>query len=351
MNRHTAAATSTATVAARLTAVEMTTARQGMAGTIATLATHIYGENKRHGLLLAVEAYDLIKWETNPPPAIKHAIWQVLTTGTVMTTTGTLKMETAVMHNKKWVVIREADETFRLLDLDADNPSNGSLQIAIDEPLEILDAFVSSDEHWLAVRTKSNRAFLYDLTQSDFWREPIVLTAESVIEQLLFSPNSGWLGTVGKDSHHVEVWQMQQDGVSQKILLPPLGDGVGETAVSLANVTSMGFDFSGQWAAVGYADGTVALWDLHMVQRQTEIVPILLQTNGVTITAVSFAANNEWLMATTQQADGSPINYLWHLDIESLLKQACATAGGNFTDQEWENYFSPLPYHATCTGY
>ena len=90
----------------------------------------------------------------------------------------------------------------------------------------------------------------------------------------------------------------------------------------------------------------------HSLERARTPVPSALPGGSTgPVTAVSFAANNEWLMATTQQADGSPINYLWHLDIESLLKQACATAGGNFTDQEWENYFSPLPYHATCTGY
>jgi tetratricopeptide (TPR) repeat protein len=109
------------------------------------------------------------------------------------------------------------------------------------------------------------------------------------------------------------------------------------------------FSPSSQLLATVSGDRTARLWRVPQDLAQNP-APVVLRGHDRPVFGVAFGA----------AADGRPLYLItagndntirrWTLPPETLLGLACAAAGRNLTQAEWEQYFAGQPYRKTCAG-
>ena len=91
------------------------------------------------------------------------------------------------------------------------------------------------------------------------------------------------------------------------------------------------------WLAIaGDRENGLYLWDLNLATADPIHLPIQASK-------VDFTADNQRLITTDRQSIR-----LWDLRLDELMTIACQTAGRNFTQLEWRQYFPDQPYRKTC---
>lgn len=102
-------------------------------------------------------------------------------------------------------------------------------------------------------------------------------------------------------------------------------------------VASLAFSGDGRLAAVRDGKGQVAVWDLEHGER-------LGSNFAATGPGTALLAPDSSYVIVA--GDGATI--LWTLDVKLWADKACAAAGRNLTEAEWEKYFPGRDYEATC---
>lgn len=342
INDHVATAQATATAVATHTTAAYSATQLELAGVIASRAIDVYQQDTRHGLLLAIEAYKLVPDPKQMPTTVRHAIWQVLALGTGKTLSGTLALPPTLPHSNapiQWLVTSETGEDLLLWPMQNTLPGT---PIALEESAKnSQNLTVSPDGRWLLTYGTQNHAQLWDLTTS--LEQPYqTLSISSTVTLASFSPQTAWLALSGESDTAVHLWVFRDAMPEQKPhRLQPL-----PAASASQPVRHLAFDPDGQWLAVSYASH-VYLWDL-MALPGSSPIPVTTVDEGDQFTAVFFSADAQWLIATSQSETGASHITLWHLDLEQLVADACATATNSFTEQEWRSYFPTRPYAITC---
>jgi WD40 repeat protein/Tfp pilus assembly protein PilF len=186
----------------------------------------------------------------------------------------------------------------------------------------------SLDGRWLATgaghnyqtNTTDNTVRLWDLTVSEPWTDPILLTGgENAIASLAFSPNSRWLAVgsspdfssqTQRKQTDVHLWEIDGTGPANDPIV--LGGFEGSVSVIV-------FSSDNRWlcAGGGYTGSpdsernAVQLWDL-----TSEIVgssPVVLTGHEASISALLFDSGNNRLISTSW--DGTA--RLWDLQAEN----------------------------------
>ena len=103
-------------------------------------------------------------------------------------------------------------------------------------------------------------------------------------------------------------------------------------------VLALAFSPDGKILAAGHDNFYLTLWDV--ASRQPLIRPYLRHTEAVH--SLAFSSDGKLLASA-----GNEI-VLWDLSPESWLKKTCAIAGRNFTQGEWQQFFSGEDYRITC---
>lgn len=345
VNEREAASYATATAVAHQTAIAHTNTQLTLAGTLASRALDEYQRDPHIGLLLAVEAYNLVADDPDTPPSIQHAIWQVLALGTQHTLTGTLAAETAVPSASllsEWLAINDQDNAIQLFSLE-----NNTLDqvIALDADTFGTDQFIlSPNGRWLLSYGNSENAYLWDLSANELTKPRQTLTVSSTVNLVRFGPQTEWLAIGGEKDTAVHLWPFAdgEPATEPRILTPSGAADSGNTLLGLA------FDPEPQWLAAAYATH-LDLWDLHALNTTS---PIRMDVNeGKAFTAVAFSPNGQWLIAANSSvaANNSEKNiHLWNLHLDTLVKAACATADYKFSEDEWQQFFPTRPYAETC---
>jgi WD40 repeat protein len=96
----------------------------------------------------------------------------------------------------------------------------------------------------------------------------------------------------------------------------------------------------GRWLISGSFDGTTRLWDL----ANPDVGAVELSGDSAEIHAIAISSDSNWLIT----AGVDTAVRVWPLAINALIELACNTAGRNFSNSEWEQYFPGTPYTATC---
>jgi len=128
-----------------------------------------------------------------------------------------------------------------------------------------------------------------------------------------------------------------------------------------ARVLTLDFSPDSRWLAVGSEDRAVRLWDLPLTDLSD---PQVVLEGPSKIGFIQFSPDGRWLLtevgeyASTHFArtgggilTGDAQTRLYHMDGAELLALACATAGRNLAQDEWQRYLqasSTQPYHDTC---
>ncbi len=146
---------------------------------------------------------------------------------------------------------------------------------------------------------------------------------------VLFTPDGLGMITAGGDSF-TTMWDVE---TGNQLLTLKTGE---KAALSVAMTADQ------RLMAVGSGDNVVRLWDM---TSGSEIgLPLAIFSDWVY--GVDFNPAGTTLASVS--GDGSVV--LWDVNEQSWLARACATAGRNLTQQEWDNFFPNLPYEETCSS-
>jgi WD40 repeat protein len=132
-----------------------------------------------------------------------------------------------------------------------------------------------------------------------------------------------------------------QEGIVQ-LWNPNSGDQTaGPMAVAAGPVTSIAFDPSGhRFATTAAQDGTVKLWSTSPLQQEGTA---LATEQGATATA-AFEPNGANLLVIDNHGNA----FTWPMSLAAWERRACATAGRNFTRQEWARFVVGRSYTRVC---
>ncbi|PKN95507.1 MAG: hypothetical protein CVU44_02130 [Chloroflexi bacterium HGW-Chloroflexi-6] len=183
----------------------------------------------------------------------------------------------------------------------------------------------SPDGKTLALAGGYNNALtLIDMDQLESKAVQIPSKTRAIIS-LAYSPSGKQLA-LGSSEGLILLWDVAENEITAQIY-----DRQGR-------VLALAFSPDGKILAAGHDNFYLTLWDV--ASRQPLTRPYLRHTDGVHSLAFSSDGN---LLASA----GNEI-VLWDLSPESWLKKACNIAGRNFTQIEWQQFFSGEEYRLTC---
>jgi WD40 repeat protein len=105
-------------------------------------------------------------------------------------------------------------------------------------------------------------------------------------------------------------------------------------------VTSLAFSPDGAVLAAGYADQTIALWDIDTHQAIGE--PL----TGAPENVLSLAFTLDGTKLLSGSLDGTLL--YWDVSLDSWVSKVCDLAGRNLSNTEWEQFFPYQTYRKTC---
>jgi len=107
-------------------------------------------------------------------------------------------------------------------------------------------------------------------------------------------------------------------------------------------VYTLAFSPDGRWLASGSRDDTARIWDLSIAEAAAKSVE--LGDHADDVSGVTFSPDGRWL--ATGSTDGTA--RLWLVPLNELTSLACQSAGRNFTQEEWRQFFPEENYRKTC---
>lgn len=190
---------------------------------------------------------------------------------------------------------------------------------------------ISPDGKTLATSAYGEKAIrFWDLETRKQVGEPIKSSA--TIVSLAFSPDSKKLVSAHYQDRILLMWDVE---THQQV-------GAAFTN-TLSNINAVAYSPDGTMLASGAWDFFVRLWN---TETHNQLGEVLDTSSGHQegVLAVAFSPDGKWLASGSQDTTIR----LWSVDPGDWLQSVCQLASRNFTPEEWQEWFSNEPYHATC---
>jgi WD40 repeat protein len=223
---------------------------------------------------------------------------------------------------------------------------------------------VSPDGAWMAAGDWSGYVSLWNIINGQFVFRHSRRVAQHRIWLLEFSPDSRWLFAGGHSENVARLFDLLDPeqpcieilGHSQWLTAAVftagsrlLITGSEDSQIALRNLDSPVVPFEHlrghEWGIRGLSlrsdgaflascsdDKTVRIWNL---LNRSE-VPIVLRGHQAPVTTVQFTPGGDWLLSASPYDSAR----MWDLCVGRLSRLACDILKGNFTQAEWERYFS-----------
>jgi WD40 repeat protein len=242
----------------------------------------------------------------------------------------------------RWLAAGSLDRTSRLWDLHSANPPAAVGTVLEGHAGAITSLAFSPDGRWLVTGSQDGTARLWDLQSDEPERAAIVLSGHSSwVSALAFSPDGRWLAT-GTGDQTARMWDLQSADPNTNNQVLPVPGNPYEALTPQKVLTVMAFSPDGRWLATGSADRSVRLWDLDAPDPAANW-QLLGEMEG-TVTTLAFSPDGHWLATGSSDSTAR----LWPVRQLDLIASACASAGRNFSLQEWVLYFPNQSYRITC---
>jgi WD40 repeat protein len=244
----------------------------------------------------------------------------------------------AFSGDSRIIMTSSADGTAQLYNLAASNPGRPSSFL---NPRAPLTATALSPNGQRAVTAGQDGALhVWTVSNAGFTSGPQVLNTGGVAA-LAIDPGNRWIVAGGQDGT-VRLWRLGASTAQFTL--------AGHTGA----ITALAFSADGGRLVTSSADGTARVWDLNA--GNPSVGPRVLRAHEGRVDAAALSANGQrlvtggddtsardWdLAAPPPSADTLP------QDPQSLAGLACAAAGRDLTQEEWDQYFEGKPYEPTC---
>ncbi|NTV65312.1 MAG: WD40 repeat domain-containing protein, partial [Oscillochloris sp.] len=186
----------------------------------------------------------------------------------------------------------------------------------------------SADGAWLAAGAGDGSMQIWERSRPEAAPRRL-LGHNTMINSLAFSPDAQRLASASDDLT-ARVW----DVASATSLYVLSGHS--------QPVTASAFSPNGRSLATASTDKTVRIWDL----TSPGAAPVVLVGHESTVNTVAFSPDGSLLASAG--SDGWV--RLWPMRSADMAERACATAGRNLSNAEWQQAFGDQPYRKTCAG-
>lgn len=146
----------------------------------------------------------------------------------------------------------------------------------------------------------------------------------------------GTLLAVANANNSISLWNLSQSGEAELLAT--------KNNAHLHGVTSVAISPDGTTLASGGDDLSIIFWDITDPTEPVQRFILNGHTSPILNGGIFFTQDGKTLVSTSKNEV-----ILWDINPESWIQKACAIAGRNFTQLEWQQYLGlSIPYHATC---
>ncbi|MCA9500657.1 MAG: trypsin-like peptidase domain-containing protein [Nitrospira sp.] len=150
--------------------------------------------------------------------------------------------------------------------------------------------------------------------------------------------SDGSLLAVANENNSFSLWRISQGGEAKLLAT--------KNNAHLHGVTSVAISTDGRTLASGGDDWSIILWDITNPEEPVQRFILYGHTSPILNGGIFFTQDGNTLVSTSKNEV-----ILWDINPESWVEKACAIAGRNLTQAEWQQFLGvSIPYHATCPG-
>lgn len=196
----------------------------------------------------------------------------------------------------------------------------------------ILSEAFSLDGKSFALAT-GNKVIVWDLVGNSYQKKSTLEENGDLVFTVAYGLTSNILVSGGRDNS-IHIWVRPVEGAFNDSIILSKHFGF---------VNKLVFNSASNLLFSGGEDGNIFVWDF--TNPSMPFISGNIFANHLAVRSMQISHDDKLLV--TGHISGNIM--LWDIDTQSWLSKACAMAGRNFTDDEWQQYFPGETYRISCS--